>query len=98
MLVDYAVTAMGFFDDHLDVAPCAKTIRLNGLTTFILHVAQYITFNQTESVTETLISEAQFKSLYSRLPFKVIKDFAMSPNFEEARKRFHYESGKSKEL
>ena len=36
------------------------------------------------------------KSFYSRLGFKVIKDLANSPNFEEARKRFHYESGKSK--
>ena len=36
------------------------------------------------------------KSFYSRLGFKVIKDFANSPNFDEARKKFHYESGKSK--
>ena len=36
------------------------------------------------------------KSLYSRLGFKVIKDFATSNNFEKARKQFHYESGKSK--
>ena len=38
------------------------------------------------------------KSFYSSLGFKVIKDFATSPNFEEARKRFHYESVKSKAL
>ena len=36
------------------------------------------------------------KSFYSRLRFKVINDFANSPNIEEARKQFHYESGKSK--
>ena len=36
------------------------------------------------------------KSFYSRFDFKVIKDFANSPNFEETRKRFHYELVKSK--
>ena len=38
------------------------------------------------------------KWLYSRLGFKVIKNFAASSNFKEARKQFHYESVKSKEL
>ena len=38
------------------------------------------------------------KSFYPRLVFKVIKDFSTSPNFEEARKQFHYESGKSRAL
>ena len=38
------------------------------------------------------------KSFYSRLVFKVIKYFANYPNFEEACKRFHYESGKPREL
>ena len=37
-------------------------------------------------------------SLYSRLSFEVIKDFAASPNFEKARKQFYYKSGKSKAL
>ena len=32
------------------------------------------------------------------LYLKVIKDFATSPNFEKARKRFHYESVKYKAL
>ena len=36
------------------------------------------------------------KLFYSRIGFKVIKDFANSPNYEEACKQFHYESGKSK--
>ena len=36
------------------------------------------------------------KSLYLRLGFKVFKDFSTSPNLEEAYKKFHYESGKSK--
>ena len=38
------------------------------------------------------------KSLYLRLGFKVIKGFATSPNSEEACKKFHYESEKSKAL
>ena len=36
------------------------------------------------------------KLFYSRLGFKVIKYFANYPNFEEACKRFHYESVKFK--
>ena len=37
------------------------------------------------------------KSFYSRLGFKVIKDFFNpSTSFVEARRRFHYETGKSK--
>ena len=45
-LVDYAVTDMGCFDDYLDAAPHAKTIRRGGITTFLLHISQCITFNQ----------------------------------------------------
>ena len=63
-----------------------------------MHVAQCITFNQTQFVNAKIISEARLNSLYSRLGFKVIKDFATSPNFEGARKQFHYESGKFKAL
>ena len=58
MLVDYAVTEMGCFDDYSDAAPHAKNMRENGITAFILHVAQCITFLQTKFVTATLISEA----------------------------------------
>ena len=47
-------------------------------------------------VTAKFIGEASLKSFYSRLGFKAIKDFTTSPNFEEARKKFYYESGKSK--
>ena len=47
-------------------------------------------------VTATIISEASLNSFYSRLGFKVINDLATLPNFEEACKQFHYESGKSK--
>ena len=39
MLVDYGVTEMGHFDDYLDAAPRAKSMRGNGITTFILRVA-----------------------------------------------------------
>ena len=61
MLVDYAVTEMGCFDDYLDAAPRAKTMRVNGITTFIFHVVQCITFHQTQFVTETLIAKALLK-------------------------------------
>ena len=98
MLVDYAVTEMCCFDDYSDAAPFSKTMRRNSITNFLLNVTQCITFNQTKFVTATLIDEAWLKLLYSKLGFKVIKDFATPPNFEEARKRFHSESGKSKEL
>ena len=72
-------------------------MRGNGITTFLLHVAQCIILKQKNRVKTILISDASLKSFYSRLGFKVIKDFVNSPNFEEARKQFHYESGKSKE-
>ena len=98
MLVDYSVTDMGCFYDYSDAATCSKTIRGNGITTFIFHVAQCITLLQTKIVTETLITKALLKPLYSRLGFKVIKDFSTSPHFKEARKRFNYEPGKYKAL
>ena len=62
MLGDYAVTEMGCFNDYSDADPRAKTIRGNGITTFILNVAQCITFCQTKFVTATLISEASLKT------------------------------------
>ena len=97
MLVDYAVIDMGFFDDYSCAAPRAKTIRGNGITNFLLHVSQCITFTQ-KQFTATLIAEASLKSLYSRISFKVIKYFSAYPNFEKSRKQFHYESGKYKAL
>ena len=45
MLVDYADTEMGSLHDYLDAAPQGKRMRVNGNTTFILHVAQCIIFN-----------------------------------------------------
>ena len=38
---------MGLFDNYLDDAPRAKNMRGNGITNFLLHVAQCITLNQT---------------------------------------------------
>ena len=96
MMVDYAVTYMGWFDDYSDAAPRAKTMKGNGIITFILHVAQCITFRQTKFVTATIISEASLKSFYSRLGFKIMKYFAKPPNFKEAHKQIWYEWGKSK--
>ena len=98
MLLDYAVTEMGCFDDYLDAAPRAKNMRGNGINTFLLHVYECFTFRQTKFVTATLIAKASLKSFYSRLDFKVIKYFVTYPNFEEARKQFNYNSGKYKAL
>ena len=98
MLVDYVDTDMGCFDDYLDAVPRTKTMRVNGITTFLLHVSQCITFHQKQIVIATLISKESLKSFYSRLAFKVIKYFVTSHNFEEARKKFHYESVKSRAL
>ena len=73
-------------------------MRVNGITTFLLHVYQSITFNHFVFVTATLIADALLKSLYSRLGFEVINFFATSPHFEKARKRFNHESEKSEAL
>ena len=40
MLVDYAVTEIGSFDEYLDATPRAKNMRRNGITTFLLNVSQ----------------------------------------------------------
>ena len=50
MLVEYAATEMGFLDDYSDADPNHKIIRGNGITTFLLNVAQYIIFNPTNRV------------------------------------------------
>ena len=76
---------MGWFDDYMDAAPRAKTMKM-------YH------FPSKQIVTTTIIAETSLKSFYSRLGFKVIKYFATSPNFEEACKQFHYDSVKSKAL
>ena len=87
---------MGCFDDYSDTSPQCKTMRGDGITTFLLHISQCITFNKSKFVTESFIEEALLKSFYSSLGYKDIKKFRTSPNFEKARKRFLYESGKPK--
>ena len=96
VLVDYAVTEMGSFDDYSDAAPHDKTMRVNDINTFLLHVAQCISFNQTKFVKATSIAKSPLKSTYSRSDFKVIKDSATFPNFKKAHKQFHYDSIKPK--
>ena len=96
MLVEYAATEMGFLDDYYDADPNHKSIRVNGITTFLFHVAQCIILNLTNRVKTIIIADASLKSFYSRLGFTVIKDFAISNKFEVARGRFYYEKGKSK--
>ena len=96
MLVEYVATEMGFLDDFSDADPNHKSMRVNGITKFLLHVSQCIIFNQTNRVKTILIVDASLKSFYSRLGFKLIKYFATSTNFDEACSRFHYETGNSK--
>ena len=38
MLMDYKDKKMGCFDDYSNATPRAKTLRRNGITTFILHI------------------------------------------------------------
>ena len=84
MLVEYADTEMGFLDYFSDADPYHKSIRGNGITTFLFHIAQCIIFNLTDHVKTILISNASLKSFYSRLVFMVIKDFATYTTFEAA--------------
>ena len=55
ILVDYTVTYIGCFDDNLYTAPLAKTMRVNGITNFILYVARCITFNQKKLLQQHLL-------------------------------------------
>ena len=61
MLVEYAATEMGSLDDYSDVAPKDKIIRGNGITTFLLHVAQCIIYNQINRVKTALIADVSLK-------------------------------------
>ena len=72
MLVDYAVTEIGYFVDYLGAVPGVRTMRGNSIATFTFHVAQCITFNNNNTFIATLIAEASLNSLYSRLGFKGI--------------------------
>ena len=55
MLVDYASTEMISLDDYSDAAPKGKSIRGDGITTFLLHVAKYIIFNKTIALKQHLL-------------------------------------------
>ena len=46
MLVYYAATEMGSLDDYPDAAPQGKSMRVNGITKFLLHVSQCIICNK----------------------------------------------------
>ena len=55
MLINYADTEMGFLDDYSDADPNHKSIRGNGITTFLFHVAQCIIFNIIKHVKKNLL-------------------------------------------
>ena len=42
ILIEYAATEMGSLDDYSDAAPQGKSMRGNGITTFLSHFAQCI--------------------------------------------------------
>ena len=86
---------MSFIDDYSDVDLNHKSIRGNGITRYLFHIAQYIIFRLTICLKTILIANASLKTFYSRLGFTVSKDFVTSTTFEAARRRFHYETGKS---
>ena len=96
MLIEYAASEMGFLDYYSDADPNHKSIRVNGITTFLFHVSQCIISNLTNHVKTILIANVSLKTFYSRLGFTVIKDFVTSTTFEAARRQFHYDTGKSK--
>ena len=56
MLVDYAFTDVGCFDDYSDADPRSKNMRGDGITAFLLHVAQYITFRQKNLLQQHLLT------------------------------------------
>ena len=95
-LIEYAATEMCFLDDYSDADTNHKSIRANGITTYLFHVAQCIFFCLTNSVKTILIANASFKTFHSRLGFTVIKYFVNSTTFEAARSQFQYETGNLK--
>ena len=78
MLIEYAATEMGFLDDYSDADPNQKSIRGNGITTFLFRVAQCIIFNLTTQVKTIHIANVSLKTFYSSFGFFVIKYFATS--------------------
>ena len=87
---------MGFLDDYSDADPNYKSIRGNGITTFLFHVSQCIILCLTNCVKTIRIANAPLESVYSRLGFTVIKDFVTSTTFEATHSQFYHEKGKSK--
>ena len=81
MLIEYVATEMGFIDDYYDSDPNHKSIRGNGITTFLFHVAQCIIFNLKNQVKTIFIAIVSLMTFYSRLVFSVIKDFATSTSW-----------------
>ena len=69
MLIEYVATEIGFLDDYSDADPNDKSIRGNGITTFLFHVAQCIIFNLTNNFKTILIANVSLKTFYSRLGF-----------------------------
>ena len=60
MLIEYADTEMGFLDYYSNADPNHKSIRGNGITTFLFHVAQCVIFNLTNHVKTILIASYSF--------------------------------------
>ena len=54
-------------------------------------------FQSNKSSENNTYCQCLVEDIYSSLGFFVIKDFATSTKFEVARRRFHYDTGKSKE-
>ena len=64
MLIEYAATEMGFLDDYSDADPNHKSIRGNGITAYLFHVAQCILFCLTNSVQTILIANVSVDILF----------------------------------
>ena len=69
MLIEYAATEMVFLDDYSDADPNHKSIRENGITTYLFHVAQCILFCLTNSVKTILITNASIKNILFKVGF-----------------------------
>ena len=62
MLIGYEAIEMGFLDDYSDADPNHKSIRGNGITTYLFHVAQCIIFCLINSVKTILNANASLKT------------------------------------
>ena len=70
MLVEYAATGMGFLGDYLDAAPKGKINRGNGITTFLLHVAQCIIFNTKITLKQHLLPMHRCSHFFLKVRFQ----------------------------